>query len=261
MEKKKKRNRILIVTICVTAVILAGIGGVWTASSVAHSLKVSRNKVKIKNPEYVQAQMMDYLEERYHEKFVMKNYYPMGYSYSSYVRMEAWPEGKEDDAHEFEVQGYLNDEGNLDYFDTYVCVRLEKEFVKYFEPVMDEYFEDYCCDMAFIGEWIQHNVPADVTVEELLEYRANRDYPMPILSVCMNPAQEFELKKIELFCRDIQSKGFRGEIAIELPHDKEQYMEIVNMKQNGEVYHGIDGHIFFVYDDKIEGMRGNVLWD
>lgn len=258
-KKKKKAGRVLIVVLCIAAGILVSMGGTKLGGRIYHSIKVSQNKAKIKDSGYVQTQMMDYLEERYHEKFVMKEYYPMGYSYSCYVSMEAWPKGKEDDEHEFEVQGYFNDEGNLDYFDTYVCVRLEKEFVKYFEPVMDEYFEDYYCDMVFLGEWIQHNVPADVTVGELLEYDAARDYPLPLLRICMNPKQELELKNIELFCRDMQSKGFRGEIELEMPCDKEQYIEIVDGTYQG---HELNGYNFLISDKKIvETTKGNISWD
>ncbi|MCM1237007.1 MAG: hypothetical protein NC489_43585, partial [Ruminococcus flavefaciens] len=140
-----------------------------------------------------------------------------------------------------------------------VCVRLEKEFVKYFEPVMDEYFEGYYCDMVFLGEWIQNNVPADVTVEELLKYRAAEDYPLPLLRICMNPAQEVELKNIEQFCRKMQSGSFRGEIEIEIPCDKQQYMEIVDgtyEKKNNKM----NGYLFWVYDSKITN-DGEIIWD
>lgn len=78
----------------------------------SHEEMMNWFKQKLEEQEkYEQAQMMDYLEERYHEKFVMKSYIRNLKKQGGYSQMEAWPEGKEDDWHLFEVYGYLGEGG------------------------------------------------------------------------------------------------------------------------------------------------------
>ena len=230
----------------------------------AHEAQVKENLRKAHDDEYVQAQMMDYLEERYHGKFVMKSYNNyLGGWYGNYVEMRACPEGKDDEEHLFIVEGYPNDEGNLEYFDTFVLVRLEKRYVKFFEPIMDEYFEDYYSDMYFWNTGKLGNISADVTVEELLEL-GYCSYAIPILNVVMNPEQGFDLKNMELFCRAMQAERFRGLIRVcDTGGNEEIFKGLVNDTYRINENDSLHTYQFSIKDDKITiSIEGEeIVWD
>lgn len=216
MEKKKKRDSILIVMICVAAVILVIIGGVWTASRIAHSLKVRHNRVKSHDDEYVQAQMMDYLEDRYHEKFVMKYYSQhLGGTWNgNYVVMGAWPEGKEDGMY-FTVTGYPDAEGNLGFYDTYASDRVDDEMRDYFKPYIVKYYGEYLSYSTFFY-WssFSSEVPADISLEEMFAQKAKAELALWI--DVEQQEMDSNLENLESLAKELQNHKFRGKFLVVL---------------------------------------------
>lgn len=96
-ENEWKKDKKQIVLLSLAAVIFASAGftaGPWRVlvkkQREAQVKEVIRERLQeTRNKEYVQAQMMDFLEEEYHEKFVMKGYIDcLGNWYGNYVEGE-----------------------------------------------------------------------------------------------------------------------------------------------------------------------------
>ena len=72
------------------------------------------NKSKSRDEFYVQQEVLEYLKERYNEEFVVVYNRGMGPAYN-YVQLYAYPKEYKDEKHKFEIQGYYNKWGKLDY--------------------------------------------------------------------------------------------------------------------------------------------------
>ncbi|MCM1237004.1 MAG: hypothetical protein NC489_43570 [Ruminococcus flavefaciens] len=239
MEKKKKWSGILIVVLCVAAGILVSIGGVWTAGRVAHSLKVRHNRAKSYDDEYVLAQMMDYLEERYHEKFVKKYYNCcLGSWYGNYVEMGAWPEGKENQEYFFTVTGYPDAEGNLSFYDTYVNLRVEKEMENYFQPYINKYYEKR---VSYWIDFSEYGLPADISIEELFKQKAEATIYIGIY--VEQQEMDRNLENLESLAKELQDKKFRGELSVDL---------LEKDKSDDKLYSVYWIYLFNISDEKIE---------
>ena len=100
------------------------------------------NKVRFRNSEYVQKRMEKYLEERYDEEFVVKSYHGPGYDYQPYAEMIAYPK-EEGEKYTFQVQGYYNKWNTMDFYDTYVTVKLTDEYEEYLSSIIGQYYDEY----------------------------------------------------------------------------------------------------------------------
>lgn len=258
MEKKKKdkKDKKRIILLSLAAVIFASAGFVAgpgrtlvkkhkeTKIKAAYEAQVKEKRKKAYDDEYVQAQMMDYLEERYHEKFVMKYYQcNLGTYYGDYVVMGVWPEGKEDEKHLFEVEGHPDTEGNLNYSDTYVNMRIEKEMKDYFRPYMDKYYDEYLSyGIFFSGASFNYNVPADITLDELFahKYEADLDFSIHV------ERQEVDSNfgNLESLAKELQDNKFRGTFSVAL-------FETNKNKLDDESYWCYREYVFHISDEKI----------
>ena len=219
--RKKKKDKLRMVLLSLAAVIFASAGfvaGPWHVLVKKHKEAQVKEAIRerlqeTRNKEYVQAQMMDFLEERYHEKFVMKGYIDcLGNWYGNYVEMKACPEGKDDGEHLFIVEGKPDDAGNLEYKDSYLYILIEKDYLKYFEQVINEYFDNCHCEVDFYPEYntVSPKIPGNATVEELLGFKAGRDYYKPLL--CIYSEQKLKPEVQGAFFRELQNKKFQGRV-------------------------------------------------
>lgn len=254
MEKKKK-DRKMIVLLCVAAGVLASaaaVVGPVRAWKGYHDKDVREQRERprqytIWDEQYVQAQIMVYLEERYHEKFVMKSYVSyLGEFAGNYVSMEVWPKDKEDDKHLFKVQGYRNENDELDYYDSYVYLRLEKEMVEYVQPFIGEYFDDYKSYWVRFPREVTcgHNLPAEISVEDLLKLDASEDYESPILfiDVQAEAQKDYNYGSMALLAKELQDNQFRGKVIVTF---RDEYNK------------DCGSYMFDINEDKIESS-GNI---
>lgn len=243
---KKKKDKLRMVLLSLAAVIFASAGfvaGPWHVLVKKHKEAQVKEAIRerlqeTRNKEYVQAQMMDFLEERYHEKFVMKGYIDcLGNWYGNYVEMKACPEGKDDGEHLFIVEGKPDDSGNLEYRDSYFYILIEKDFLKYFEPVMEDYFDDFYCKVYFAPEYstISPKISGNATVEELLEYRAGKDYEKPVLSIYSEKRLMPETQRF--FCRELQIMKFQGTVSIRTTDGNGEVLEVDIYDIDSETIH------------------------
>ena len=169
--------------------ILIGLGAVglfillvFVAGFLVKIIKRQNNKEKYKDAEYVKQDTLNYLEERYGEEFEIESVRGMSYAYD-YINMYAYPKGLQDEAHKFKIQGRFNKEGNLEYCDSYVMVKLTDDYEAYIDPIIGEYFEEYKFYIEFDSEWLTSNLPADSKLENLWQLHANEDYPLPTIYI------------------------------------------------------------------------------
>lgn len=244
MEKNKKGRKVKVL-LCVTAgflaltVIVVGSGYTLVKKhkeakiKAAHEAQVKENLKKAHDDEYVQAQMMDYLEERYHEKFVMKYYQcNRGGWYGNYVEMGVWPEGKEDAGHLFEVTGDPDAEGNLIYSDSYLDLRMGKEMEDYFQPYIDKYYTDYLSYSIFLSDPFTGSLPGDITLDELFEqkYEAHLYFDIHVEQQEMDS----NLRNLDALAKELQENKFRGRFRVALNETKKinQMMSHIGIIRN-----------------------------
>ena len=241
--------------------ILAGLGAVCllillivVTNFLIETIKREHNKEKYKDAEYVKQDTLNYLEERYGEEFEIESVRGMSYAYD-YINMYAYPKGLQDEAHKFKIQGRFNKEGNLEYCDSYVMVKLTDDYEAYVDEIIDEYFDDYKFYLEFDSEWITSNLPPDTTVEDLFQLRANVDYPLPDLAIFMQSSQKenFTDENIMAMCRKFAKWGYRGTIHI-ICYDDNRYYEEKNNEnkrqcRDGERLHR-KSHSIFIRDNE-----------
>ncbi|MCM1235651.1 MAG: hypothetical protein NC489_36605 [Ruminococcus flavefaciens] len=198
-------------------------------------------------------EVLAYLEERYGEEFEIASYRGMSYVHD-YVQMYAYPKGFSDEAHQFQIQGRLDEDGNMEYTDSYVMVKLTDDYAVYVDQIIDEYFDDYKFFLEFNSEWITSNLPSDTKVEDLFELRANVDYPLPYLDIFFKSSQKenFTDENIMNMCRRLAVWGYRGPIYITW-YDDDEYYEKKNNENKMECIGDEDlhwkNHAIFIRND------------
>ena len=253
-EKKTNGKRKTLIG-CIIAVFLIGavMGISYVGKQVSHAWKVAENKAKYQNEQYVRQDTLNYLEERYEDEFVIESVRGMSYAYD-YVNMYAYPKGFEDEAHKFKVQGRYNEDGNLEYYDSYVMVKLTDDYEAYLDEIIDEYFDDYKFYLEFDSEWITSNLPPDTTVEDLWDLRANVDYPLPDLLIFLNSSQKENFVDLNVMnmSADMAKMGLRGSIHITC-FEKEELFEEKNRENKREfsTYEANNSkwHVIFVQNE------------
>jgi len=199
-------------------------------------------------------EVLTYLEERYGEEFEIASYRGMSYAYD-YVEMYAYPKGYLDEAHQFQIQGRPDEDGKMEYVDSYVMVKLSDEYEAYVDEIIDEYFDDYKFYLEFDSEWMTSNLPPDTEVEDLFELSANVDYPLPDLAVFMKSSQQefFTDENIMSMCKKLAKWGYRGPIHIRC-YDDDEYYEKKNNENKRECLEGEEfhwkTHVIFINDNK-----------
>ena len=252
-KKAVLKNRICIgIGIFVGIVLIMGII-VW----IGNRIRIQHNINKYKNQDFVQQEMLRYLEERYGEKFVMQSFTGYGYSYSNHAEMKACPEGQEDEEHTFQVQGYYNKDGTMDFYDTYVMVRLLKDYEAYLDPIIGEYFDEYKFYMTVSAEWVTNSLPPDTTLEDLWEMTAGVDYPTPNLLINVAPGQSVDLEKVHQVCEGLREKKLRGRISIWKVRKREIYNKLTRNDSAQYVSYSDydDIYTIYLYSDKIKVLE------
>lgn len=180
----------------------------------------SVNTVRYSSDVYIQQDVLRYLEKRYGEEFEIESYRGTSFAYN-YVQAYAHPVGKQDDMYKFEIQGYENKLGGLNYYDTYVMVKITKEYEDYVDTILAEYFDEYKFYMDFSSEWITNSLPPDTKLEDLWGLQANVDYPLPTILVYL-PSTEKKTSFVDLGMQ-LSQHNFRGRIAIKSFMNDEKY--------------------------------------
>lgn len=211
MKKKQNKIIILICTVCILAGATLASVKIFTFST-----RKNEHKKQVQNEEFVQTQIMDYLENRYHEKFVLKNirFYSETVA-DKCVTVDAWPEEKEDDEHYFKVIGHINANKQLEYCDTYVDLRLIKELKEYIEPYINKYYDEYLSyDITFTHpDHYWSNLPANIKLERSFRY-FNRVNPCIHLNLQTDSHEHSYYDTMEALAKYLKENDMKGTLEI-----------------------------------------------
>ena len=249
---------------CIGRKILIGLGAVglfillvFVAGFLVKIMKRQNNKAKYKDAEYVKQDTLNYLEERYGEEFEIESVRGMSYAYD-YINMYAYPKGLQDEAHKFKIQGRFNKEGNLEYCDSYVMVKLTDDYEAYIDPIIGEYFEEYKFYIEFDSEWLTSNLPADSKLEDLWQLHANEDYPLPRIFLYLKSNEMERYNNNNNICamaEQLKKSNIRGLLSVIFYYNDDIY----KMRNRENVYeslensiYDVDGKNIFIYNDRIE---------
>ena len=229
----------------------------WCVHYMSENYKpVSREERKAAKEEQRKEEVLAYLEDRYGEEFEIASYREMSYAYD-YVKMYAYPKGYSDEAHRFQIQGRLNEDGEMEYADSYVMVKLTDDYEAYIDPIIGEYFDDYKFYLEFNSEWITSNLPPDTQLEDLWELHANEDYPLPSLYISLAPNQENDNYITRQLCTDLRDSGLRGRVKIWWVKEEYRYEKL--SRNNWEKEYNFQDYddmlTIFLYEDKIKIME------
>lgn len=169
---------------------------------------------------------LTYLEERYGEEFEIESYRGMSYAYD-YIKMYAYPKGYSDEAHQFQIQGRRNEEGEMEYTDSYVMVKLTDEYEAYIDPIIGEYFDEYKFYVRFNSEWLTNNLPPDTKLEDLWELHANEDYPLPDMYVYIYNADK-DRNNLENMVKELSVNNIRCSGSVVYYYDYERYTTLTD---------------------------------
>lgn len=251
IRPKKKISIGYIILITIAVLIIAGIFFIF----LMFFLKVY-NKSRYKDEFYVQQEAMEYLEKRYDEEFIVMYNRGMGPAYN-YVQLYGYPKGYSDEKHKFEIQGYYNKWGKLDYYDSYVMVKLTDDYEAYLDKIIGEYFNEYKLYLTFNSEWLTNNLSPNTRLEDLWKLGANVDYPLPRAFLYLNSTEEKKYNDtvIHKLSEQLQKANFRGLLSIRIYYNNELYKKR-NRENTGEdigaTKNDVDGNTIFIYSDKIE---------
>ncbi|MCM1157338.1 MAG: hypothetical protein NC300_10945 [Bacteroidales bacterium] len=258
-EKKKSRHWLLWTALAIFVLSALVVEGILFYRIKEYRKEASTREELPTREEKRKQEALAYLEERYGEEFEIDSYRGMGYAYD-YVQMYAYPKAYHDEAHKFQIQGRINDEGKMEYVDGYVMVRLTDEYASYVDEIIDEYFDDYKFYLEFYSEWMTNELPPDTTVEDLLKLRANVDYPIPQLAVLMKSSQKenFTEEHIMDMGKKLAKWGYRGEIYL-FYYSDDLYYEKKNNENKRECLEGEKfqrkSHRLFIRDEKTIDYR------
>lgn len=247
MKQKKDKIIFLTVTFCIILVIIS-----FAVLLTVFSKKINKknenavvieNRKKANDKEYVQSQMMDYLENRYHEKFVKKYYeFSNGGWGGTYFHMDAYPKGKEDDEHTFSVWGNFDEDGNLVYSDSYPYLRLNKDMTEHFRPFIEKYYDKYLYYDVDFGNLnsFDSRLPLNISAEDFLKLDDSEGYRNPdlYLHLQVESQKDFNYDVLESLAKTLQENRFRGHFTFSL-------FEINEQK-------ACKSYTFNIYKDRIE---------
>ena len=232
-DKKKLKHKIIAI---VCLIVLLGIAAV--------PLVKAYNKVRMKDSYYVQKDMLKYLEKRYGEEFKVKSYHGPGYDYQPCAEMIAYPK-KEGENYTFQVQGYYNKWNRMDYYDTYVMVKLTDEYEKYLSTIIGQYYNEYKLCLTFNSLFITNNLPVNTELEDLLKMYANGKGSLPNLAIFIPPEEPKEnFKKL---VPKLVEGNFRGSINVKHYIEKRDYITKDEREWAEGAHHGFSVYTALVY--------------
>ncbi len=153
------------------------------------------NYAKYRDSEYVEKDILEYLEERYSENFVIESCVVSRYDSDirpEYGTIEAYvyPLEHYDEKHKFRVQGDKNIFGIVDYYDTYTDIKLIEEYETLIDPILGECYDEYKFYVSFPTTWLNKNLPVDTKVEDFNEMEQHTDYySRPTLVIYLPPSE------------------------------------------------------------------------
>ncbi|MCM1235649.1 MAG: hypothetical protein NC489_36595 [Ruminococcus flavefaciens] len=194
-------------------------------------------------------EVLAYLEERYGEEFEIASYRGMSYVHD-YVQMYAYPKGFSDEAHQFQIQGRLDEDGNMEYTDSYVMVKLTDEYEAYVDPIIGEYFDEYKFYVRFQSEWLTGgNLAPDTKLEDLWELHANEDYPLPRIDIYAYNAEK-DRPHLENMVKEFSVKNVRGVVHLVYSYDGERYQALTDNWNDNIIPSDYDNIIsYLIYAD------------
>ncbi|MDE5967444.1 MAG: hypothetical protein K2G89_11500 [Lachnospiraceae bacterium] len=244
----KKKKKLVFAVEIIFGIAVCAILGVMGAK-IAEEMKVESNKAKYADASYVQQDILNYLKERYQEDFTLVENTYRGRSYAySYVEVHAYPTAHQDEQHEFEVQGRYNEEGEMEYCDGYVMAKLTEEYEAYVDDIIGQYFDEYKFYMEFYSEWLTNNLPPDTRVEDLKNYSANVDYPLPELILYL-PPQVIDEALLKKMIEMLSANYYRGGVGIKVYKSLELYDTKKRNDWNGDPYEAVMVYSAIIYQD------------
>ncbi len=250
-KKKNKHRRLwVILTIFIVVMMVA-----WCI--VVYSMILKPMQSAISNPvtedsntkeEKRKQEVLAYLKERYDEEFEIASYRGMSYAYD-YVQMYAYPKGYSDEAHQFQIQGRLNEDKKMEYCDSYVMVKLTDEYEAYIEPIIGEYFDEYKFYIKFNSEWLTSNLPPDTKLEDLWGLHANEDYPLPTIYIYTYNADK-DRNHLENMVREFSVKNVRCSGRTVYYYDYERYTTLTENWNDNVITSDFDNIVtYLIYDN------------
>ena len=261
MEKQQKKKRVLwvMLAIFITAIIavwcififvyiIKPVQNSWSKAADSETQE-SRNHAK---EEKRKEEVLAYLEERYGEEFEIASYRGMSYAYD-YVQMYVYPKGYSDEAHQFKIQGRLNEEGKMEYVDSYVMVKLTDDYEAYIDPIIREYFDEYKFYVRFNSEWLLNNLPPDTKLEDLWELHANEDYPLPDMCIYIYNADK-DRNHLENMVKELSVKNIRCSGSVVYYYDYERYATLTDNWNDNVTPSDFENIVTYLiyYDNKYE---------
>lgn len=256
MKAQQNRKRkyilswVLLISVCVAAFVAWSY--FWWSGIVKPVLKPALSWLQIpaseEQKEQRKQEVLAYLEERYGEEFEIESYRGMNYAYD-YVQIYAYPKGFRDEEHKFKVQGRLDEDGDMEYTDSYVMVKLTDDYEAYIDPIIGEYFEEYKFYVRFNSEWLTSNLAPDTKLENLWELHANEDYPLPTIYIYIYNADK-DRPHLENMVKEFSVKNVRCSGRVVYYYDYERYTKLTDNWNDNIITSDFDNVVtYLIYND------------
>ena len=225
--KKPLQKRQKIIIAIGLAVLLVFLGVKMSAA-----IKRSNNIVKYRDAEYLNQDVRNYLKNRYGEDFVIATVRGMSYAYD-YINMYAYPADvytiplkPEAERYKFKIQGRFNEEGELEYCDSYVMVKLADDYEAYIDPIIGKYYDTYFFHVEFISEWLTDNILPDTTLDELLSYKVDVGYPLPEIVLSIGLGHDRSVEHLEEMLKELSMHHIRADGIVAYYRDSEVWSKL-----------------------------------
>lgn len=156
--------------------------------------------------EEVKQEMLDYLEEKYGEKFECQSISYISWAQKGHESMFAYPEGTNPN-YNFSVYRYYNKDGSFRYEDGYVGYLMKPIYLEKFKDIVTSYFPENTVRVGFKSTYPE-SFNQLTTFEEFNEYASKKDcIGFEIYIPVTSESEEVDLKeKIELIKEELQSE-------------------------------------------------------
>ncbi len=190
-----KLEKIVVKVLIVVLIFIIIIPIVKIASMVMVIIIRDINYEKYTDSEYVEKDILEYLEERYNEEFIIESCIVSDreagtHPYYGTVQAYVYPVEHNDEKHKFRVQGNKSKFGIVDYYDTYVDIKLIDEYETLVDPIIGECYDEYKFYVSFPTTWLNKNLPIDTKIEDFNKMEQNIDYySRPSLIIYLPPSE------------------------------------------------------------------------
>ncbi len=252
--KKPLQKRQKIIIAIGLAVLLVFLGFKLPAA-----IKRSNNIAKYRDAEYLEQDVQNYLKNRYGEDFVIETMRGRSYAYD-YINMYAYPADvytiplkPEAERYKFKIQGRFDEEGELEYCDSYIMVKLTDDYEAYIDPIIGKYYDNYFFHVKFNSEWLTSNIPPDTTLEELWNYKANVDYALPEILLSIGPGHDRSVEHLEEMVKELSMHHIRAGGTVAYYSNEVCWSTHLTGDWNSDVDHLVDMlkdiESFLIYDE------------